>query len=82
MKKIWVPLFCLIIIVGMISGCVEEKQKDESKNIIETLSKTKIVAWLLALIGIFLFFICLFCLGKIHSLLLLHIANGFGKWCL
>lgn len=28
----------------------------ESKNIIETLSKTKIVGWLLALIGIFLFF--------------------------
>ncbi|MBE3142609.1 MAG: hypothetical protein IMZ61_01610 [Planctomycetes bacterium] len=28
----------------------------ESKNIIETLSKTKIVGWLLALIGLFLFF--------------------------
>ena len=28
----------------------------ESKNIFETLSKTKIVGWLLALIGIFLFF--------------------------
>jgi hypothetical protein len=28
----------------------------ESKNIIETLSKTKIFGWLLALIGLFLFF--------------------------
>lgn len=28
----------------------------ESKNVIETLSKTKIFGWLLVLIGIFLFF--------------------------
>jgi len=38
MKKIWVPLLCLALIVGMISGCVEEEQEDETKNIVETAS--------------------------------------------
>ncbi len=36
MKKILISIICLALIVGMISGCVEEEKKDEPKNIVET----------------------------------------------
>lgn len=34
-KKIFVPILCSILLVGIISGCVEE-QTEEEKNIVET----------------------------------------------